>query len=639
MSQAEKYTDFSGVVTPLAKAPDLEAAVALIEQTHAVEASVNTDADSHLAKDPVVDYSEHWEIVKVAGAEANRIRIKNPGLRSFLYYGTELNVISSGLLADDYDTEQVKQMKTIRCVVDINMLIGGLNELDQVDQESISGYTGLTMEIFQAFLKIIKEVFSEQSKDAINAFKEGLFTFNHLASALTIAGQHVVFREAQDLICCKIRSAVVKSSMFKGVYIEVNGLITIHDGLNLTQVNHLFEIPMFGGKKRAEEVGVFVLENHPEIREQLIARGTKYISLTEKPIYVQNTGTLVRKSYWGDRHFKATGRVMIDMAGMRRVDSNYSFYYGYNRHDSAKSEAGLKVTDEIRMTTIPYLYGFSFASKTWGELKIENISSINFRTDAYDKLVLEEETKKLIFSLVNTEYSNDSDLISGKGGGCIFLLEGDPGVGKTLTAEAIAERLHRPLYMVSVGELGTDVDSLEAALRQILDTAAAWNAVLLIDEADIFLEARTDLDVHRNAMVGVFLRLLEYYEGILFLTTNRAANIDPAFFSRISVAIHYGKLSAQTRLKIWSTLLNNSKISKDFATALFHYDLNGRQIKNCIRNANALAHDEKRQVKYEDFQTVINTAIKFDLHLNARKREEAVKKMGFFERMWVKVFG
>lgn len=66
---------------------------------------------------------------------------------------------------------------------------------------------------------------------------------------------------------------------------------------------------------------------------------------------------------------------------------------------------------------------------------------------------------------------------------------GPPGTGKTLTAEGIAELLKRPLYMVSVGELGTNPHQLETELNKILDVAHSWGAVLLLDEADVFLGA------------------------------------------------------------------------------------------------------------------------------------------------------
>lgn len=101
------------------------------------------------------------------------------------------------------------------------------------------------------------------------------------------------------------------------------------------------------------------------------------------------------------------------------------------------------------------------------------------------------------------------------------VLHGPPGTGKTLTAEGISELLKCPLYAVSAGELGTDSRYLEQELQRILDICHTWGAILLLDEADVFLEKRNLQDVHRNALVSIFLRQLEYFQGILFLTTNR----------------------------------------------------------------------------------------------------------------------
>lgn len=130
------------------------------------------------------------------------------------------------------------------------------------------------------------------------------------------------------------------------------------------------------------------------------------------------------------------------------------------------------------------------------------------------------------------------DVIQGKGRGLVgtwytsqlrktpltlfeAVLHGPPGTGKTLTAEGISELLKCPLYMVSAGELGTDSRYLENELQKILDICHAWGAILLLDEADVFLEKRNMHDIHRNALVSIFLRQLEYFQGILFLTTNR----------------------------------------------------------------------------------------------------------------------
>jgi SpoVK/Ycf46/Vps4 family AAA+-type ATPase len=184
---------------------------------------------------------------------------------------------------------------------------------------------------------------------------------------------------------------------------------------------------------------------------------------------------------------------------------------------------------------------------------------------------------------------------------------------KTLTAETIAESLKRPLYMVSVGELGTDVASLEENLRNILQVSASWNAVLLIDEVDIFLEKR-DLDVHRNALVGVFLRLLEYYNGILFMTTNRVEQIDPAFYSRISLAISYPELSKEARNSIWKGQMElySIELSKEDMEILSTYNLNGRQIKNCVRIVNALCLRNDIIPNLNNFTEVISKIEDFD---------------------------
>jgi len=72
----------------------------------------------------------------------------------------------------------------------------------------------------------------------------------------------------------------------------------------------------------------------------------------------------------------------------------------------------------------------------------------------------------------------------------VILLLGAPGSGKTLMAETVAEHTKRVLLNISSGELGNAVHSIDTNLKRYLRYATALNAIVLIDEADVFLEAR-----------------------------------------------------------------------------------------------------------------------------------------------------
>lgn len=198
---------------------------------------------------------------------------------------------------------------------------------------------------------------------------------------------------------------------------------------------------------------------------------------------------------------------------------------------------------------------------------------------------------------------------------------GPPGCGKTLTAEAIAELLKKPLYIVTAGDLGITAAEVEKTLGSVLDLCSTWDSLVLVDEADIFLEARTSTEIERNALVCVMLRLLEYYSGCLFLSSNRAAaSIDAAIASRITVMLGYPPLDADGRGKVWQNLIelvpeaptdpdtgevlariveNPQRASRyracfaeqDYQSLASSYELNGRQIKNSIVLARALARE------------------------------------------------
>ena len=268
--------------------------------------------------------------------------------------------------------------------------------------------------------------------------------------------------------------------------------------------------------------------------------------------------------------------------------------------------------------------GFNMRNKKWEELDADRICDACWNTEAFDNLVIDDTTRKLIKALVMRQLEADkgTDLIAGKGQGLIILLHGGPGTGKTFTAESVAEIAKKPLYRVSCGDLGTDPTKVEEYLESVLYLGKIWDCVVLLDEADVYLEQRSMESLARNALVSVFLRVIEYYEGILILTSNRVGTFDEAFKSRLQLALHYEKLKLKDRRMIWENFIKRletlEETGVDFDDLYKHVDdlarheLNGRQIRNAITTARQLALYEEKDLNFNDLLQVIKVALKFD---------------------------
>lgn len=144
---------------------------------------------------------------------------------------------------------------------------------------------------------------------------------------------------------------------------------------------------------------------------------------------------------------------------------------------------------------------------------------------------------------------------------------------------------------------------MEHKLQRALDRASYLSAVLLLDEADVFLEQRNSLDLTRNALVSTFLRLLEYYKGVMFLTTNRLKSFDAAVNSRIHIQLQMKELTAESREAVWRNLGKLNNVELDY-TLLAQKKLNGRQIKNAFRSGVILARDRGVKLSTGHVETV-----------------------------------
>lgn len=310
-------------------------------------------------------------------------------------------------------------------------------------------------------------------------------------------------------------------------------------------------------------------------------------------------------------------------------------------------------------------------------------------SNAFDKLRISEKHKLLIQSVIFEHFEkkeaqkqgiakdleiSDQDFIRGKGRGVVILLHGAPGVGKTATAEAVSYAYNKPLFPITCGNLGIEPKAVEDNLTELFRLANLWDCILLLDEAEIFLSPREkrDHNLQRNALVSgtsfskawfphclprcflsaltllvsVFLRILEYYSGVLFLTTNRSGALDEAIKSRVHLSLLYPHLGRRETMSLFKMNIDRliqieketAKITgqqeltieengiMDFAETHYHKfeeredsRWNGRQIRNAFQIAASLAryqsHHHTQRGHYvgaKHFQEVEDATLEYD---------------------------
>ncbi|KAI0147807.1 hypothetical protein GGR57DRAFT_245112 [Xylariaceae sp. FL1272] len=379
-----------------------------------------------------------------------------------------------------------------------------------------------------------------------------------------------------------------------------------------------------------QDLSVYPLRFAPEdIVNQLRARGKTFWKCRNRGFVSYEENTM-------DQETKIDERYMIDLKAYRSLHKNNQYEVAGFRNglvDQLGPEAMDRdePPDEKFEFLLPAtIKGFNMRRKKWYDLVPERVKDVEWNKEAFQKVVMNSKAKDLIQALVSNQLAVEAstpgtDLIEGKGNGLILLLHGSPGTGKTLTAESVAEIAEKPLYRVTCADIGTKAEDAEKYLESILHLGKLWRCVVLLDEADVFLEQRSLEDLERNALVSAFLRILEYYEGILILTTNRVGTFDEAFKSRIQLALHYPTLGPYQRLQIWQNFLDRfEKLQDDTVETgdlrdnldeLCKEDMNGRQIRNALTTARQYAKWKGERLNYAKLKDVIEVAGRFDKYL------------------------
>ncbi|MGV3554878.1 MAG: ATP-binding protein [Croceibacterium sp.] len=169
-----------------------------------------------------------------------------------------------------------------------------------------------------------------------------------------------------------------------------------------------------------------------------------------------------------------------------------------------------------------------------------------------------------------------------------ILFHGAPGTGKTMAARVLARELGAELLRVDCASIVSKyVGDTVKQLRELFDRVAGSGAIVLFDEADTLFAKRTELrdahDRHANADTNYLLQLIEDFDGVAILATNRKENLDPAFLRRLRYVVEFGELGSEARARLWQrhldALVGEGSAMPGWAAKLATAELSPAQIK------------------------------------------------------------
>jgi hypothetical protein len=183
------------------------------------------------------------------------------------------------------------------------------------------------------------------------------------------------------------------------------------------------------------------------------------------------------------------------------------------------------------------------------------------------------------------------------------MFTGPSGSGKSLAARALAAGLRMDVYRVDLAAVVNKyIGETEKNLDQVLSRAEELDVVLLLDEGDALMTARTDVrnanDRYANLETNYLLQRLESYEGIVVVTTNAGNRIDAAFLRRIDVLVDFAPPGPAERLLIWRHHLpiDHAVDPELLADIAQRCPLSGGQIRNAALHAVLLAAGQGKVV-------------------------------------------
>ncbi|RYC93631.1 hypothetical protein BFJ63_vAg3611 [Fusarium oxysporum f. sp. narcissi] len=374
-----------------------------------------------------------------------------------------------------------------------------------------------------------------------------------------------------------------------------------------------------------KSLGIFPLRFDQQLEYRLRKRGELFWQLRKPRLVLYTAPSQVLDYRMGN------GRYMVDIETYRRFHRLNAIENAVTEHVEEylpleATESDSPPTGSFTLLLPPTTYGFGFHDKKWRKLVIEYAADIVWNEDMFDMLVLPESEKNILRALL-PENKASIDALASRDRGRLILLCGTAGTGKTFAAEALVELARKPLYRLTPYEIGIELNQVENNIKEAFYLGDIWNAVILLDDCDIFLGQGQNQTLSGNSIASIILEAIDNYSGIVVFTMEGTSDLYQSALRDRGQLVSLLRLTRLGTLPLGKTIgafrsNNDHKVSNNFGDDNF---------------ADILPDDYSNMyLSRREIQTMLRTAEKFASYekevMNASHVKQAAKVLAIYKR-------